>query len=655
MPKRHRQPEPIEIQSAAHRSHAKPASQPTKSNTFTQSRAAVNASAASSSSSPSRGNGSGTSACDSAAEYSPGELKLVEETRRMAMDFPATPDTLTRHRRQQEADAKRRRVSYDHEGQPVTSPDSVTPAAMTPATSSAAARRPVVVSEGFTSGMNSQAGAAIADVEEEELEEADESDLSSNDYVGDDGNQPSSDSGVDSDEHDDDASELRGLRRAMQAAAAQRRRPGDSTNEEQKDSDGSSDVSSSSIDWEGEEEEEESDDDSSGADSGALDASEEEEQSDEGASMEDEENEDGAVQRDSDDDDDDDDSEGGLITVDFGVFDMEQSNIDGVIHLMDQLCPDKMNEVDRDDLGRALYESPFTSVVRLQNNGEDATGDEAQEFYGLSSVLDVAHGQELYPKALRPFCELLQQHVWRQAASGIPPTDILTSVVDDGDENGGKGTRPASRAKCLLLISEYIRNIPLELTVQILEDVLDRLDAARKEKKTQAGATHDDPIFATQPSMLAVLAKVQRATDAPVTLPRSGTQPPQQRAEEGVVPPNASSSTSSTTSGATGKRHSHHAKRSEKGGAASSGAMAAPEAPLDLTHYIFWREEDSILYEFRDKRVAALVYRCRPQYDGQPEHEIPLSILFVLQYGAVRQAVDEMKRRQTVNAAIERY
>ncbi|KPA85264.1 hypothetical protein ABB37_01609 [Leptomonas pyrrhocoris] len=648
MPKRHRQPEPIDIQSTAHHSHHTANASPHNKNSFTQSSTTSDVSSSLKSTS---------SAVDGSRDdplYSPQEQKLVEETRSKAVDFPATPETLARHRRRQEAVAKRRRASYDRDGQPLSKDD-----AAVSTDSRRGTLRTAKGQRGSTLLPSSSPAANGSDPASDDddggVDDDDASELSSNDYVGDDGNQPSTDSELDSEKEDDEA-ELRGLHKAMAAAAAQRRRAGakDNRNPESSDSadeNGSSSSSNSETHESGDGFDDPSDEDEEGASDDVDNA--EESSSDGDFSVQDEEaveEADRAEQRHSDGDDEEEDGPdgGGLITIDFGVFEMEASNVDGLIHLMDQLCPDKMNEVDRDGLGLALLESPFTSVVRLQNNGDDATGDEAQEFYGLSSVLDVAHGQQLYPTALRPLCELLQQHVWRHAAAGIPPTDILTSVVDD-DEHVSM-----SRAKCLLLISEYIRNIPLELTVQILEDVLNRLDAtgsAENKQKQQTGATHESPIFSTQPSMLAVLAKVQRPTDAPVTLPKGGKQ---QLASPAVSGDAGESSSSSPSTAASSKRH-HHGKKTEKPTGTSSGTMAAPEAPLDLANFIFWREEDSILYDYRDKRVAALVYRCRPQYDGQAEHEIPLSVLFVLQYGAARQAVEEMKRRQTANTVIERY
>lgn len=666
MPKRHRQPEPIDIESTAHH----------RSNLecYGKSLRSSDASLKNSTSLRASSAAAGTERADTV--YSPGEIELAEKTRKRAKDFPATPESLVRHRRQLQAHAKRRRISFDKDGQPVDDDNISGEAAL-----SAQQRLPVLMTGrvGFPPlpGRASSAASKGLDLASHDEEEDDDGiDFSSNDYVGDDGNQLSSDDSALGDGSDGDSAaaeeeaELRQLRKsvaAAAAAAAQRRQKigegekdsSDSGEEDEVPDDssplGSSDDDSrhsSDVDEEGESNNDLSD---FGREQGSDEESEEEEENSAGGVWDTRRRGGGVAAGQCSGESDDDDDGDGLVTVDFGVFDMEASNVDGLLHLMDQLCPDRMNEVDRDELGLALYESPFTSVVRLQNNGEDATGEEEQEFYGLSSVLDLAHGQSLYPAALRPLCGLLQQRVWRQAAAGIPPTDILTSVVDGGPA-------ASSRAKCLLLISEYIRNIPLELTVQILEDVLDRLDAAgqqeRKKIQTQtageAMATHEHPIFATHPSMFAVLAKVQRATDAPVTLPKHAIPSSSGGGSEGA------GSGGDAAAAAHRKHHNggnHKTKKGSEGASrsGSGGAMGAPESPLDLTHYIFWREEDSILYEFRDKRVATLVYRCRPQYDGQPEHEIPLSILFVLQYGAARQAVDEMRRRQTVNAAVERY
>ncbi|KAG5475109.1 hypothetical protein CUR178_04560 [Leishmania enriettii] len=679
MPKRHRQPEPIDIKSTARRHGSQV---PYSSELCSSDRNLENSTTLRASSTAAASDTAAAAAQCAKPISSPGEIKLANEIRKRAKDFPATPESLVRRRRQLEASAKRRRISFDKDGQPVNCDDG--PGEATPSTRQ---RRPVPVpgtvsfpslpgrpyspaSDGFGSASYDDGDNADADI-----------DFSSNDYVGDDGNQPSSDdSALGGGSEGDSAAEeeevqLRQLRKAVAAADAQRRqRIGDADEGSSDEGDGGDDsdegdestkessATSSSNDGPGdsssidEGDESESDVSDLGGESDSHEQSGEEEEENGDGDARGTRRRGGTTRRGSEeyDDDDDDDGSDGLVTVDFGVFDMEKSNIHGVLHLMDQLCPDKMNEVDRDELGLALHESPFTSVVRLQNNGEgDASGEEEQEFYGLSSVLDIAHGQTLYPSSLRPLCEILRRCVWRQAASGIPPTDILTSVVD-----GGRVA--SSRAKCLLLISEYIRNIPLELTVQILEDLLDRLDAAGQQEKStaemaeEAKATRKRPIFATHPSMLAVLAKVQRATDAPVTLPKRAAPPSSGGGVEG---------TGGGRDAAAAAHRKHHnggsdraKKRSDSaGGSGSSVAMSASEPRLDLAHYIFWREEDSILYEFRDKRVATLAYRCRPQYDGQPEHEIPLSILFVLQYGAARQAVGEMRRRQTVSAAVERY
>ncbi|XQJ28428.1 p21-C-terminal region-binding protein, putative [Leishmania guyanensis] len=671
MPKRHRQPEPIDIDSTAHhRSNQEHGGIGSRSSDANLNSMALRTSSTSAA--------SATAAIRRAEPaYSPGEVRLAEKTCKRATDFPATSELLVRHHRRLKAHTELRYLPSDKFGQPVNGDDSAVEA---PSSSHPRRRALVPGAVSFPSlpDRPSSPASEDADLVSRDDEKDDGINFSSSDYVGGDGSQLSSgDSALDGGSKGDSAvgeegTERRQLRKSVAAAAvaAQRR---------QKVCDGDEDSSDESDDSGGEDEvlDDSSPLGSSGDDVGNSSDMDEESESDsdmsdfdreqgshEESGEEDENSTDGvwgtrrrsgAVGPGSNEYDDDDDSDDGLVTVDFGVFDMKASDVDGLLHLMDQLCPDKMNEVDRDELGLALRESPFTSVVRLQNNGEDATGEEEQEFYGLSSVLDVAHGLTLYPAALRPLCELLQQRVWRQAASGIPPTDILTSVVD-----GGRVA--SSRAKCLLLVSEYIRNVPLELTVQILEDVLDRLDAAgqREGKKSsvqtaeEAMATHEHPIFAAHPSMFAVLAKVQRATDAPVTLPKHAVP---------LLPGHGAGGAGSGDNVAAAVHRKDHnggsrntKKRSEGAGAGGrSSAMGASESPLDLTHYIFWREEDSILYEFRDKRVAALVYRCRSQYDGQPEHEIPLSILFVLQYGAARQAVDEMRRRQTVNAAVERY
>ncbi|KAH8609686.1 putative p21 C terminal region binding protein [Trypanosoma vivax] len=76
-----------------------------------------------------------------------------------------------------------------------------------------------------------------------------------------------------------------------------------------------------------------------------------------------------------------------VINVDFGVFDMRTRDVDASMHLLDQLCPDKMNEVDRDALGAALHANPFTCVVRVDSAATDDNddGDEEEEEGGGGS------------------------------------------------------------------------------------------------------------------------------------------------------------------------------------------------------------------------------------------------------------------------------
>ncbi|KEG15354.1 hypothetical protein DQ04_00101210 [Trypanosoma grayi] len=339
------------------------------------------------------------------------------------------------------------------------------------------------------------------------------------------------------------------------------------------------------------------------------------------------------------DNDDDDDDDASLINVDFGVFEMKPRDVDAVMHLMDQLCPDKMNEVDRDELGAVLHASPFTCVVKIgsddddddndeddandedegdkDNDNKDGDAEEEEEIYGMASILDVAHESRL-----GLLLQLLKSDVWRTVAPGILPTDMLTSVDD-----------ATGKAKCVLLVGEYIRNVPLELTSHILSDLVGRFEAAFNPKSSaDAAATTataleaaKTTVQATFPCMFALLSKIQRAVDVPVT---------------------TATTTTTTTSGATKHEPPQKKKRRQS---------ISQQEEFDMSRYIFWREEDSILYEYRDKRIATVAYRCRPQYDTQPENDLPVSILYVVPYGGLLQAVAEMKKREATQANVVRY
>uniref|UniRef100_A0A0A9ZD21 Uncharacterized protein n=1 Tax=Lygus hesperus TaxID=30085 RepID=A0A0A9ZD21_LYGHE len=105
------------------------------------------------------------------------------------------------------------------------------------------------------------------------------------------------------------------------------------------------------------------------------------------------------------------------------------------MHLIDQLIPDKLDEVDRDVFGEMLLANPYTAVVQINtavNDSDDdrydrdgkvnASGQEKEkksttdeetelEVYGLSSVLDLAHGVRRYPAALQSLYDLLHSNV----------------------------------------------------------------------------------------------------------------------------------------------------------------------------------------------------------------------------------------------------
>ncbi|EKG06280.1 hypothetical protein TCSYLVIO_002630 [Trypanosoma cruzi] len=309
----------------------------------------------------------------------------------------------------------------------------------------------------------------------------------------------------------------------------------------------------------------------------------------------------------SSNDDDGDGDNASLINVEFGVFEMRR-DVNAVMHLIDQLCPDKMNEVDRDELGAALHESPFTCVVKIGDDDDDDEGEEEgeEEIYGMASVLDAVHDTRL-----ESLLHTLRENVWRTVAPGILPTEMLKSIDD-----------ATGRAKCVLLVGEYVRNVPLELTSQILHDMMERVETAFNARSSMSNKAGDDAPSTVQaifPCMFAMLSKIQRAVDAPLKTP---------------TPMNA---------------------RQDPPPKKRRGQNAAQPEEFDLCRYLFWREEDSIIYEYRDKRIATLAYRCRPQYDGQPENDIPISILYVVPYGGLMQAVAEIRKCESTQVNVVRY
>ena len=316
-----------------------------------------------------------------------------------------------------------------------------------------------------------------------------------------------------------------------------------------------------------------------------------------------EEDEEEAQEADDDDEEGEDETE---ITVHFDVNEMAAGDASHLYHLIDQLVPDHMEEVDRDQFGDALLASPYTSVVKL---GGEESADET-EVFGLFSILDVAHALRGPQKnCFAALCKLLRQDVWLTVEPGISSIDVLTAFVDD-EQKLGQAVAEERRSKAVLLVQEYIRNVPLELTSRILQHSMTsfRHDAQRWSKKRDKSV----PLFTAFPCMFVVLAKIQRSADS---VKRS-----------------------------TGKGDA--ATPSKKKKQRSEAASTGPQ--LDMREFIFWREEDETLYSFRDKRVAVAAFRCRAQYDGQPQSEIPLTLSFALTNEGLEQATAAIKKRETI-------
>lgn len=341
-------------------------------------------------------------------------------------------------------------------------------------------------------------------------------------------------------------------------------------------------------------------------------------------------------------DEEDDDLKNGNITVNFEVYDMEKRHIDAVAHLIDQLCPDSRNEVDRSSFAEALMESPYTSIVKLgEDAGEEAglsTNEEGmeEEVCGMFSVIHFFNCLSRHPAAFKPLEKLLSENVWKTLHAGIHPLDLLrckksTAVESIEDKNGGD-TRDALQScnmKALLWVFEQIQTVPTALSVQLMIDGLSRLEndskALVKQKNlSRSRSTVDFEAAVCFPCLFIVLAKVQHAVSSSPTSPLSSKSK---------------------------KKKSKSSSQSINGAPSDDSA----EKGFVLENYVFWREEDELLFGFRDKRVAVLVYRCRPQYEGQPEIDIPLSLMFAVQNGGAHQAAEELKKRAAEPTKIIRF
>eukprot|EP00796_Vickermania_ingenoplastis_P008239 gene8239-5760_t len=370
----------------------------------------------------------------------------------------------------------------------------------------------------------------------------------------------------------------------------------------------------------------------SNSDSNLSQLDEDEEEEEEGE--EDDSNEEFEEGGDDEEDEGEDEGKPENVTVNFGVFDMEKRHVDATIHLMDQFCPDKLNEVDRDEFAAALLESPYTSIVKMadDDSGDSDEAEEEEEVCGLCSVLHFRNCCSRHPAAFEALHKLLDEKVWRTAVPGIPPLELLRTKKDSA------GDADSNNMKALLWVMEQIQTIPLELTIQVMLDTLGRLEddaedlksapMKKRSKKEMAesllDAMEEREAGESYPCLFVMLAKVQRAVAPaePVVDARSGSS--KERSRD---------------------------KRLKNGAA----ALDEESDNFAMTDYVFWREEDEVLFGLRDKRVAVVVYRCRPQYEGQPELEIPLSVMFAVPCSAIRQATEELRKRAVAPSSITHF
>lgn len=303
-------------------------------------------------------------------------------------------------------------------------------------------------------------------------------------------------------------------------------------------------------------------------------------------------------------DDDDDDGSADDIQVDFEAVEMQKGDVESIMHLLDRLIPDHLNEVDRDAFAASLLESPYTTLGKVaDDDATAASGDEeeARDVIGLVSVLDVGRGlnKKAQRSAFQPLMEILKKP-WTTLASGIPPSDILGAQID-------------GKSKSVLLVSEFINNVPLELASRILAFTVEELESVQQGKKE---VERSEAVKAMSPCLYVVLAKTQRGVSAP-------------------------------SEGDEKKKHGTNKNQPPTHKKKGNSQSAAP-GTLTIDQLVFWRDESQTLYEHRDKRVGVTVHRCRSQYEGQPESEIPLTLAFALSSEGMQQALAAIKKQETI-------
>eukprot|EP00742_Colponemidia_sp_Colp-10_P018103 GILJ01020881.1.p1 GENE.GILJ01020881.1~~GILJ01020881.1.p1 ORF type:complete len:536 (+),score=158.08 GILJ01020881.1:84-1610(+) len=362
------------------------------------------------------------------------------------------------------------------------------------------------------------------------------------------------------------------------------------------------------------------------------------------------------------------------VVVNFDAFGFESTDVDQTIHLLDNFIPDTMNQVDRDELGALLMAEPTTMIIKQgERDSDDDDGSDASDDDDSEDSEKENDGPELNNDAddvfaiysLLPISASLLSGEQKDLASKTSATaKALSGVLQTPWNSLQKATTTVSQllvgqgkaeSPVLVLLMDHIKTVPIDVTLAAIDNIVSDAEGnaadARYTSKQLVNAK------------IVCLAKIQRNAekdnDRSTGKSLSKLKPPgapgvnnnkkrisqisSSKVEKDDVAEDEADESCPLDFMEAAVNAAEADKRSKEDKKKERQATAAENNGFQLSDYVFWRPFEESLYDRRDPTVAVSAYKCRAQYDEQPDNDRPISVAFAVTWNGLKQAVTSVR------------
>lgn len=375
------------------------------------------------------------------------------------------------------------------------------------------------------------------------------------------------------------------------------------------------------------------------------------------------------------------------VVVNFDAFGFEATDVDQTIHLLDNFIPDTMNQVDRDELSEVLMNEPTTMIIKQgerdsddedddddddseegddsddEGDKEDAPplNDDADDVFAIYSLLPISASLTSNAGKMNVSKQNNKTQAVAKALSGVLKTPWATlqrapTTVSQLLVSNENNTSTQSAPPVLLLLMDHIKTVPIDVTLAAIDNIVS--DAEGGSSPTEARYSNKQLANAK----IICLAKIQRNAekdnDRTTSKNLAKLKPPGAPGANNNKKRNAQISSSkvevagdtdaadescpldfmeAAVNAAEADKRSKDERKKER------IATAAENNGFQLSDYVFWRPFEESLYDRRDPTVAVVAYKCRAQYDEQPDNDRPVSLAFAVTWNGLKQALTAVR------------